>query len=226
MGKSNFRVRYIVDFETGGLKRSLKKDGLFTKDMEDKSEADIFGVTEVAIVAIDLDNLSIKDTYTSLVKPIDGRLYTAEALEVTGLTLKVLNEQGKSIHEVVSEMDEFFAKNNVKNKGSLGGHNFDGYDIHFLKKMYEDAKKRVDRYLNLDDTIDSLTWAKYKWTDSSDYKLGTCCANYGIDLVDAHRALPDTEANAQLIIQFLRDLRNGDNTKENENKFRYSFKLD
>lgn len=224
--KANINVRYIIDFETGGLKRGLRKEGKLTKEQEDMEEAEIFGITEVAVVAIDLESLTIKDTYSSLVKPMDGKVYTEEALEVTGLSLKILEEQGKPLHEVVKEMDDFFAKNNVKNKGLLGGHNFDGYDKPFLVQMYKDAKKRLDRHLTLENTLDSLVWSKYKWVESPNYKLATCCANYGIELVDAHRALPDTEANAQLIINFLNDLRNGDSgTEKEEQRFRFNFKI-
>ena len=49
--------------------------------------------------------------------------------------------------------------------------------------------------------------AYYRHTTQENYKLGTCCKAEGVELVDAHRALADTKANALLMVQYLKSLR-------------------
>ena len=61
-----------------------------------------------------------------------------------------------------------------------------------------------------------------------DYKLSTCCQLAGIDLVDAHRALTDTKANALLLISYIKKLRGEGQTQLSNKKkirFRNTFEL-
>ena len=72
-----------------------------------------------------------------------------------------------------------------------------------------------------------LSW--YRGLEQENYKLGTCCRKEGVELVNAHRALADTRANAELLIKYLQIFR-GDgvaNTApvEVKSRFRETFQI-
>lgn len=73
---------------------------------------------------------------------------------------------------------------------------------------------------------DTLRYAYYANLEQSDYKLVTCCNEFGIDLVGAHRALNDTRATAKLFIEFIKRLRSvgSANTPGSKESFRSSFR--
>jgi len=67
-----------------------------------------------------------------------------------------------------------------------------------------------------------------KWIadpEMSKFNLNSCCDKLGIRLLDAHSAMPDTEANAKLLVSMLKSLRgSGDILQEEEGeRFRESF---
>ena len=67
---------------------------------------------------------------------------------------------------------------------------------------------------NKDDLYNYVRWvedtqkmAYYRAIEQENYKLGTCCRLEGVELVDAHRALVDTRANAQLMLKYIEHMR-------------------
>ena len=61
-----------------------------------------------------------------------------------------------------------------------------------------------------------------------DFKLGTCCQLAGVDLVEAHRAQNDVDANALLLISYIKKLRGEGQTQLSNKKkirFRNTFEL-
>jgi DNA polymerase III epsilon subunit family exonuclease len=76
-----------------------------------------------------------------------------------------------------------------------------GFDIAFLEQALGDGTRiEQGRYL------DTLVIAREGYPDLENYKLGTLAAFFGIDLTASHRALPDAEATANLLIWFGNDL--------------------
>lgn len=57
------------------------------------------------------------------------------------------------------------------------------------------------------EVIDTLTECRKIWPESANYKLGTCCGRMGVELIDAHRALPDTISTAKLWGKILKNMR-------------------
>jgi DNA polymerase III epsilon subunit family exonuclease len=80
------------------------------------------------------------------------------------------------------------------------GHNV-GFDIGFLEAALADGTRvEQGRYL------DTLVIAREGYPDLGDYKLGTLANFFGIELQSSHRALPDAEATANLLLWFGNDL--------------------
>ena len=85
----------------------------------------------------------------------------------------------------------------------LVGHNV-GFDLGFLEEALGDGYRfEAGRYL---DTLVLAREGYPEWAES--YKLGDLARFFGIELKDAHRALPDAEATAQLVLTFAGDLPN------------------
>jgi len=76
-----------------------------------------------------------------------------------------------------------------------------GFDLAFLEAALADGTHiEAGRYL------DTLTIAREGYPDIQDYKLPTLSNFFGIELAQAHRALPDAEATANLLNWFANDL--------------------
>ena len=85
----------------------------------------------------------------------------------------------------------------------LVGHNV-GFDLGFLEAALGDGTRyEPGTYL---DTLVLAREAYPEWAES--YKLGDLARFFGVELSDAHRALPDAEATAQLLGIFAEDLPN------------------
>ena len=76
-----------------------------------------------------------------------------------------------------------------------------GFDLAFIEAALGDGTHfEPGRYL------DTLTIAREGYPDLENYKLPTLSNFFGIELAQAHRALPDAEATANLLIWFGNDL--------------------
>jgi DNA polymerase III alpha subunit (gram-positive type) len=213
--KSPYCNYISCDVETGGLINSKK---LAVYDI---------ALTEIALVAIN-DSLEIVEQKSWLIKPYSNDLeYNEEAAKVSGITKEMCVKQGQDIKIVCKEAIDFLKK--YKKGTSLPiifGHNFVNFDSEFISNMFELCKEDLMKYVN-PVPEDTMKWARLCWTESTNYKLGTCCENAGITLVDAHRALTDTISTAKLWIYFMKNLR-GLNTNINnkeEKRFRNGFEL-
>ena len=80
------------------------------------------------------------------------------------------------------------------------GHNV-GFDIGFVEAALGDGTRiEPGRYL------DTLVLAREGYPDVENYKLETLSRFFGVDLTQSHRALPDAEATANLLLWFAGDL--------------------
>ncbi len=76
-----------------------------------------------------------------------------------------------------------------------------GFDIGFIEAALGDGTRvEPGRYL------DTFVIAREGYPDLENYKLGTLAAFFGIELAQAHRAMPDAKATAELLIWFANDL--------------------
>ena len=193
----NSTIRYIIvgDSETGGL--------------PDKSKQAFYDIAlcEFAFVVIDIHEMKVVEEWSTLFKPYkDGLEYNPKALEVNGLTLEQLQENGGLVKDIYKDMVALFKKyKNPRIGAVLAGHNFQPFDMPFLINMFEFCGDNIWNYVTFVEDTMKLAW--YRATEQENYKLGTCCRMEGVDLVDAHRALADTKANALLLLKYISYLR-------------------
>lgn len=217
----NSTIRYIIvgDSETGGL--------------PDKSKQAFYDVAlcEFAFVVIDIHEMKVVEEWSTLFKPYkDGLEYSPRALEVNGLTLEQLQENGRLVKDIYKDMVTLFKKyKNPRIGAVLAGHNFQPFDMPFLINMFEFCGDSIWNYVTFVEDTMKLAW--YRATEQENYKLGTCCRMEGVDLVDAHRALADTKANALLLLKYISYLRgSGDGSdvvapRMKPSSFRETFQL-
>lgn len=165
-------------------------------------------------------------TYTEGAKLYFNKTYNPQAMKVTHMTKQMLQSEGKDVDVVVEEVLKLIEKyTQGNNKPILAGHNIKKFDNAFLEKLLLRGTYKLEDLINETQMIDTLEWARLRWFDSSSYSLGVCCNQVGLTLKEAHRALPDTEANAQLLIKMLKGLRgHGSNeSKYERRKFNFNF---
>ena len=194
------------------------------------------GLTEVAFVLVN-ENLEITEKKSWLIKPYSDKvIWNIEAEKVSGISKSMCEKEGQDIQIVCKEMSEFLHKSRDKGKEKgafrlpvLVGHNFLSFDLPFLVNAFEFCKLDLSKFVHTE-VEDTMKWSRYTFQTSVNYKLGTCCENFGITLAEAHRALPDTIATAKLWIQLMKNLRgkndnNSSNIDKKEKRFRHGFEL-
>lgn len=218
----------ILDFETGGL---------------DKKKS---AISEIAMYAITGDTLSEIGRYESLIKPY-GKEYHPKALEVTGLTLEKLEEEGKDFGVVCEEITAFLQKANVHksttgHKPIIVAHNA-MFEFGFLQHLEAEGKVPLSKLLHGQEdyyghfapaTIDTMFLAKFLWAANvrqTKYTLEAVMERAGIPLIDAHRAMNDVLPSTDFfkwIIKMMRAAESGNvleggNTIKDNLSFRKNF---
>ena len=90
-----------------------------------------------------------------------------------------------------------YSRTGAKPAGTHGGDHL--FDLGFLE---EAGAPRIDQGR----LVDTLTLAREGYPDLQNYKLDTLSSFFGVDLTQGHRALPDAEATANLLLRFAADL--------------------
>lgn len=201
----------VFDLETGGL--ITKNDGIPV-------------VTEVAMVCLNYEDLSDGLEYSSLVKPYAPiEKYGKKALEVSNITIDMLNKEGKEPGLIVKDLVAYLKKNGGKKKPILCGHNCDEFDLPIIQKFFEDFGEDISEYVETRFSIDTMWWGRIGIPGLANYRLGTCLESKNIDITQAHRALNDTRATKELVKGFLQGIRQKGVIVEEKSSFRNSFKF-
>lgn len=194
MIKSNY---IVFDCETGGLNENENP------------------ITQYAAVILDGSTLKEIDRWETYIKPYNDLEISKEALEKTMVNMSDVNS-GLSLKEFVAVAKEFWKQNQVRTKfkemGRLVpvGHNVT-FDIRFINKAMElDGSKENMFETHYENFIDTFPLAKMTWGIKGDEKLrlGICSDRAGIVLTDAHGAMNDVEATAELLRYYVKNLRN------------------
>lgn len=207
-------AKYIIvsDFETSGLCN------------KEKPAFDTIAAVEMAIVVIDLEKLSIVEEKSLMFERDykEGLIYTEEAQAVHGITAEMQKENGLPLKTIYKELCSLFKKyKNPRQLCTIAGHNYVGYDFAFLKNFFKYMGDDIDNYVKF--VLDTMLFAHMSALEQENYQLGTCCQLNGIDLVNAHRALDDTKANALLMLEYVKKLRGegGSSEVKTEKKTRF-----
>jgi DNA polymerase III epsilon subunit-like protein len=177
----------------------------------------------------------LKDpTHKDVMKMYFNNAYNPEALSVTKINTGMLVSEGVECEEAFESVLQMVQRHKVGNsKPVICGHNIgtlprrivlgkekkpDGFDNPFMEKFF--SQNKADWFNSVNELIlDTLKMARLRWVELPNYSLGTCANELGLTLKEAHRALPDTIANAKVLIKMLRFFRsNGEGQEKNERK--------
>lgn len=208
MIKSNY---IIFDCETGGL---------------DENKVPM---TQYAAMVLDGKTLKEIDRWESFIKPYDDLTIEKEALERTMVSMSDINKglDSKTFAATAIEFWETYqAKSKNKEMGRLVpvGHNVQ-FDIRFINYLLNFEKKGNMFNWHHPNFIDTFPLAKLAFGIKGDEKLnlGASCTNAKIKLTDAHGAMNDVEATADLLIWYMKKLRSNkgiENTQEDTKNLR------
>lgn len=155
------------------------------------------------------DYIDIKENteFGDIIEVFFNLCYNPQALEVTHMSIDLLLEEGVTYEEAFSKFNSIIEKYTIgMNKPVLAGHNIKKFDNAFFEKFYKDNGK--DFYKVINDFIqDTLDMCRTRWFELSSFSLGVCANALGLTLKEAHRALPDTIANAKVLIALLKNMR-------------------
>jgi DNA polymerase III alpha subunit (gram-positive type) len=218
------------DLETGikslnykNSKITLKNLDLLTKDIEEFREELINRGSFVIEYKeyLDYQNTKFKDISTVYL----NRSYNPQALEITHISLDLMLKEGVSYENGFKLIDDLFTRHTIgNNKPILSGHNIKGFDIPFMEKIYSDNKKEFSKIIN-DYMIDTLDLVRTVWPELSSYSLGVCANALGLTLKEAHRALPDTIANANVLQILLANLRGQGSIEKTHERKKFNFNI-
>ena len=187
---------YIVfDCETGGLDETKNP------------------ITQYAAVILDGKTLKEKDRFETFIKPYNDLTIEKQALEHTMVTMSDINAGitlGQFVKTVTAWWESHRAKAKVKEMGRLVpvGHNvtFDLRFINYALALEGAGTTEEWMYPNL---IDTFSLGKMTFGIEGDEKLnlGACCERAKIKLTDAHGAMNDVEATAELFRWYMKKMR-------------------
>jgi DNA polymerase III alpha subunit (gram-positive type) len=148
--------------------------------------------------------MEASDKFGDIAKMYFDKTYNPQALNVTHMTREMMVEQGVELNDAIEQCVAFIKKYTIGNaKPILAGHNIKKFDNPFLDKMLSKNGYDMSKLFSETQMIDTLEWARLRWFDAPSFALGVCANAVGVRIKDAHRALPDTEANAEFLIKML-----------------------
>lgn len=168
-------------------------------------------ITEFAMIVYNRSEMKELFRFECFVKPYNDLTLDAEALKHTGITTEMLDSEGVDIEDLVLLLKDIFTQyteGRRKMKPIMVGHNIANFDIGFLTYAFAlfdlDLFDYIDSYCE-----DTLHLSRTKWcNDMAKFNLTACCEKAGIELIDAHRAMNDVEANKKLHEYLVKSLRN------------------
>ncbi len=143
----------------------------------------------VEIAAVKVKDGAIVDRWSSYVDP--GRPIVGNQMHgITDADVKGAPSPAEAVRSTLDFVGDAL----------IVGHSV-GFDIAFMEAVDPEGRRiEQGRYL------DTLTIAREGYPDLENYKLETLSRYFGVDLTQSHRALPDAEATANLLIWFANDL--------------------
>ncbi|MDO5300952.1 MAG: PolC-type DNA polymerase III [Tissierellia bacterium] len=140
----------------------------------------------IEIGAVAIDHGRITERFSSFVRP--SVPIPPKITELTGIS----DEMVKNAPEIEEVLEKFeaFCEGSV-----LVAHNAD-FDCRFIESLRGEKTPYP--------SLDTLALARRLLPELKSYKLGRLAKRFGISLVDAHRAVNDAEATAELFLQLLR----------------------
>jgi DNA polymerase III alpha subunit (gram-positive type) len=171
-------------------------------------------ILEIACCPFDRNMKDLKEYESGIMKVYDNREVSQRALDANGITREQI-ANGRDSKEVIKEFIKYLISMKVgRAKPVVVGHNIDKFDLPFLDDFFTFHGEDLSKYINFDFTVDTMWWARLKRGEQTNFKLGTCCEVEGVELINTHRAITDTRANAALVKKYINNLRSESTTEE------------
>jgi DNA polymerase III subunit alpha, Gram-positive type len=163
------------------------------------------------IIEIGAKVLNEDNSFQKLVKPKSNRPISKKITQITGITNKILREEGFDWLNAYSEFFNWFIECTKDNDNiSIVSHNGDTFDFVFLKRMFKDlTNEGTDTSMLNTDKIhfhDTLPLTKRLYPNRTYYNQPSLAKTFNILLIDAHRAMGDVLVLEQLYTKILGDL--------------------
>jgi DNA polymerase III epsilon subunit family exonuclease len=150
------------------------------------TDAKLGDLVEIAVVKV--KGGAITDRWSTLVNP--GRPIVGNQMHgITDADVAGAPSPAEAVGQALDKIGDAL----------VVGHNV-GFDLGFLEEALPAAKFEPGRY------IDTLVLAREGYPEVGQYKLDSLSSFFGIDLTQSHRAQPDAEATASLLLWFAGDL--------------------
>ncbi len=146
------------------------------------TDVNIYKCEIIEVSAVKVRNNEITDKFSSLVKPTG--IISSLITSITGITNEMV-DNAPDIQEMLPKYLEFIGDDIIL------GHNVACFDRNIIKLYCE--RLGLPPFMN--DTLDTLTYARKCTLDVPNRKLTTLTEYFGISHDNAHRALADCIAN-------------------------------
>ncbi len=147
------------------------------------------------IAGLKLKGKEVVNRFESLVRPT--RAISREVESVHGLNEIFLLVNGRPLSEVMKDFISFIAD------AIIVGHNIKEFDWLFVSNQM----KRTGVTAPANKMIDTLELSR-KLLPLPRYNLGEIAKHFGFTIPNAHRAMPDVEANARVFLELMELLLN------------------
>ena len=171
-------------------------------------------ITQYACVILDPFTLKEVDRYETFIKPYDDLVIEKQAIEHTMVTMSDVKNglDCDTFRKTLAALwNKYQAKGKFKESNRIVsvGHNVT-FDHGFLQYAFQRKGDSIWNYL-MPNFIDTFVLAKLTWAIKGDEKLNltACSERAKVTLNDAHGAMNDVEATADLLRWYMKRLRNG-----------------
>ena len=147
--------------------------------------------------------------FETLVQPKSNRALSKKITDITGISNKMLREQGKKYLNACSEFYNWIIQNTKdKESISLVSHNGDTFDFVFFKRILIDLKESGTDTSQLPKLHynDTLPLCKRLYPGRTYYNQPSLAKTFQIVLINAHRAMSDVLVLEQIYTYILKDL--------------------
>lgn len=209
MQKANY---IVLDVETGGF--SEKENP----------------ITEIAMIALNGYDLSEMNRLDFFIKNYDNLKVEKKALQVTGIKMSDI-ANGVEKRKGFKMIKDFVVDNSVnlspKNLPIMVAHN-SKFDKKFVKSFLERNNSEFTKLFQ-SETLCTQMMSKMFLGENKRLRLENCCERVGIKISNAHRAMNDTKATADLFRFYIKSMRNveasssGTSKKEQKSRVKFQF---
>ena len=185
---------YLIEDSADVVKNAgdgeIEKSAYVVLDVE-TTGLNTFADSIIEIGAVRFENGVEVDSFSELIDP--QRPLPDKIVEITGITSAMLSGK-RTLREVMPDFAKFC-------EGAvLVAHNA-AFDMSFFRRAFPLIGREFDFV-----TLDTLALARNLYPNSKNHKLGTLAKMLGVSLVNAHRAVHDARATAQVMMKMFADV--------------------